>query len=192
MKKDLKSASKFLALVLRHKPEKIGITLDRQGWAKVSEIKAKTGYSQKLLEDVVAGNDKKRYAFNHDKTMIRANWGHSVNVQLALEPSEPPDILYHGTATRFKDSILDSGIEKRGRDHVHLSTDTETAESVGSRHGSPFIFEVDAKQMHADGFEFYLSTNVNIWLTDHIPPEYLKDEDTLTDIIESPINFSDL
>jgi putative RNA 2'-phosphotransferase len=191
MKKDAKSVSKFLSLVLRHKPESVGIKLDKNGWAKVSQIKSKMGISQTVLDNVVNTNDKQRFAYSQDGTMIRANWGHSISIELNLEPVEPPDLLYHGTATRFMSPILAEGIDKRQRDHVHLSTDYETAEQVGSRHGKPHVFEVDAKQMHEDGVEFYFSTNVNIWLTDYVDPKYIKSDNDVTDIIESPMNFTD-
>ncbi|WP_028488729.1 RNA 2'-phosphotransferase [Thiothrix lacustris] len=169
---------KFLSLILRHEPEAIGLTLDAAGWVAVPELLKQLaahgrGMSMAELEDIVASNDKQRYSFNADKTQIRANQGHSLKtLDLGLASAEPPDILYHGTAKRFLDSILQTGLEKRSRQHVHLSVDELTAHKVGSRHGSPVILRVAARQMQHDGFIFYCSDN-GVWLTDHVPIAYL-------------------
>ena len=173
-----KKESKFLSLVLRHHPEAIGISLDTHGWAEVNmlikNMKRKFPvFSLKMLEEIVATDSKQRYAFSEDNTKIRANQGHSLAVTLELQPQVPPECLYHGTASRFVESILKSGLQKQTRQYVHLSTDIETATKVGSRHGSPIIFEVNTKAMYQAGFIFYLSAN-GVWLTDKVPPKYLS------------------
>ncbi|WP_207497042.1 RNA 2'-phosphotransferase [Aridibaculum aurantiacum] len=174
----LKSTSKFLSLVLRHRPELIGLRLDEKGWASTAELLEKLEASGKaitneLLAEMVATNAKQRFAFNEDKSMIRASQGHSIHVDLELAPVEPPVQLYHGTAEQNLASILAHGLEKRGRQHVHLSAGISTALQVGQRHGKPVVLVVDALQMHEQGFAFFLSEN-NVWLTDHVPAEYLR------------------
>ena len=170
--------SKFLSLVLRHQPETIGLTLDTAGWATVSELLTKLaahgrGMTMAELETLVSNDDKQRFSFNADKTCMRANQGHSLQtIELGLIAIEPPEILFHGTASRFLESILQTGLEKRSRQHVHLSADTETAHKVGIRHGKPMILQVAAGQMQRDGFAFYRSAN-GVWLTDHVPSDYL-------------------
>lgn len=172
-----KENSKFLSLVLRHKPEKIGIKLDENGWADVSELlsKMKNGITMEILEEIVVTNDKQRFAFNEDKTKIRANQGHSINVDLELKVLVPPNMLYHGTAERFIKSIMETGLDKRNRTHVHLSQNYDTAISVGSRYGKPVILKIDTKKMSEDGYIFYLSEN-NVWLTDSVPVKYITKE----------------
>ena len=170
--------SKFLSLVLRHKPETIQIQLDENGWVNVNELIEKLNNYGKaidfeILKYVVETNSKKRFAFNDDKTKIRASQGHSLQIDLNYEPIKPPNELYHGTSQRFLDSILKSGIEKRNRQHVHLSSDIETALKVGQRHGKPVILKIQTAKMHMDGHKFYLSEN-NVWLTDYVPVEYIK------------------
>lgn len=171
--------SKFLSLILRHEPNKIGLTLNEAGWASVSELLTQLathgrGMSMKELEHVVTVDDKQRFSFNTDKTRIRANQGHSLQtLDLGLQAVEPPEILYHGTAERFLASILQRGLEKRSRQHVHLSADTETAHKVGIRHGKPIILKVAARQMQRDGLIFYHSAN-GVWLTDHVPTAYVE------------------
>lgn len=172
--------SKFLSLVLRHKPETIQIKLDENGWVSVGELIEKLNNNGKeidfeILEYVVTTNSKKRFAFNQDKTKIRASQGHSLQIDLKYEPINPPEILYHGTSERFLDSILKSGIEKKNRQHVHLSFDIETALKVGQRHGKPVTLEIQAKNMNKNGHKFYLSEN-NVWLTEYVPIEYIKKE----------------
>ena len=176
--KETTRMSKFLSLVLRHKPETIGLTLDENGWAGTAELIQKmnqNGFeiSEDILAHIVETNNKKRFAFNPDKTCIRANQGHSLQVDVQLKEQLPPEYLYHGTAEKNVPSILNSGIEKGSRQHVHLSTDKETAIKVGQRHGRPKVFLVSANKMSVDGFRFFLSENM-VWLTDTVPPEYVK------------------
>lgn len=170
--------SKQLSYILRHHPEHIGISLDQNGWVSVATLLTQMNaynypVTPGLLEEIVATNSKKRFAFNNDKTMIRASQGHSVDIDLDLKPVTPPEILYHGTAEKHRDSILSAGLKKQNRRHVHLSDNTETARNVGSRHGKPLIFLVNAAQMHADGYSFFVSEN-NVWLTEEVPPIYLR------------------
>jgi putative RNA 2'-phosphotransferase len=176
--KETTRISKFLSLVLRHKPETIGIELDENGWTDVTLLiekmrDARTEITLEILSHVVATNSKKRFAFDETKTKIRANQGHSVEVELGYEPETPPNILYHGTAGAAVDLILQTGIEKRSRHHVHLSQDVETALKVGERRGKAVIVEVDAAQMHKDGLTFYRSEN-GVWLTDYVAVTYIS------------------
>ncbi|MFN8443745.1 MAG: RNA 2'-phosphotransferase [Caldilineaceae bacterium] len=178
MNPKLVSTSKFLSLILRHQPETIGLTLDEAGWANVPELIErcnKHGHklTLALLEEIVGTNEKQRFAFNADKSRIRANQGHSLDVDLQLTPKVPPAILYHGTATRFLDSIKMQGLIPGSRQHVHLSADVETATKVGQRHGKPVVLEVQAGAMHAAGIVFYQSEN-GVWLTNHVPASYLS------------------
>ena len=166
-----------MSLVLRHKPEDIGLQLDEQGWAKVDELISKmnakgVNVSFEIINEVVETNDQKRFAFNEDKTLIRASQGHSIEVELNLSETIPPDTLYHGTATKYLDSILKTGLQKQNRRHVHLSATIETAKAVGSRHGKPIILVINAKEMLVTGFKFYLSEN-KVCLTDTVPVEYI-------------------
>lgn len=174
---DLTKISKYISLILRHKPEVIGIKLDAHGWAEVDALLA--GMSKKymidreILEDIVRTDNKQRYSFNEDRTKIRANQGHSIQVDVELSVSEPPKTLYHGTAERFAASIEAKGLLHGNRLYVHLSPDTETAEKVGRRHGKPVIYLVNSGQMYQDGYSFYLSAN-GVWLTKTVPAQYLK------------------
>ena len=172
------SHSKYLSLLLRHNPGLIGLTLDGQGWAVIDELielsqKKGKRFTRELLEEIVATDNKQRYTFSPDGQKIRANQGHSIDIDLGLTPQAPPGELYHGTAGRFLDSILREGLKPGTRQHVHLSRDIHTARNVGQRHGKPVILTVDTAQMAADGFQFYLSEN-GVWLTEHVPPIYLK------------------
>ncbi len=174
-KEQLIRTSKKLSKILRHQPKMIGLTLDKNGWAEVAELIEKFGtppLSMEALETVVETNDKKRFAFNDDKTKIRANQGHSVTVDLALEQSEPPALLFHGTATKNLQSIKGQGLIKGSRHHVHLSTNEGTAKQVGGRYGVPVVLKVKAKEMHDAGYAFFVSEN-NVWLSDHIPVRFL-------------------
>ena len=126
-----------------------------------------------ILKHIVETNSKKRFAFNEQQNKIRANQGHSIEVELELQAIKPPDILYHGTAERFVSSILEKGLLKQQRRHVHLSSDIETAINVGRRHGRPFVFEILAYQMFSDNYQFFLSDN-GVWLTNDVPSKYLK------------------
>lgn len=164
---------KQLSFLLRHDSEAFSNGLiDKHGWRKVSELVKDHKYTKDLLDDIVKTNNKQRYEYNEDETLIRARQGHSINVDVNLSESTPPDILYHGTATRFLDSILEKGIVKGNRLHVHLSKDEETATIVGARHGRPYVLKIDAKKMHEDGIKFYLSNN-NVWLTDFVDVKYI-------------------
>ncbi|MRX39454.1 RNA 2'-phosphotransferase [Flavobacterium sp. LC2016-23] len=179
--KTAKSVSKFLSLVLRHSPETIGLKLDENGWADVAELIekcSKNGNSlnpltTELLDYVVENNDKKRFAFNEDKTKIRASQGHSISVELNLTEVEPSEFLFHGTVVKFIESIKKDGLQKMSRQHVHLSKDRETATKVGSRRGVPQILTIKSGEMFKDGFRFYLSEN-NVWLTDEVPVRYIE------------------
>jgi putative RNA 2'-phosphotransferase len=172
--------SKFLSLVLRHKPDEIGITLDSAGWVDVDELLRACGahgknISHEQLEEIIASSDKQRFALTEDRTRIRANQGHSVRVELDHKPATPPDVLYHGTPEKFVESILRDGLKKMQRHHVHLSPARETATKVGERRGNPITIRIDAKQMHADGITFYLTPN-NVWLVDEVAARYLSVE----------------
>ncbi|REC80573.1 RNA 2'-phosphotransferase [Chryseobacterium elymi] len=173
-----KRISKFLSLILRHQPETIQLTLDENGWADVDELitkaaKGRMHFTFEDLEEVVETNNKKRFAFNEDKTRIRASQGHSIDIDLALKSLQPPDFLYHGTAETNISCILAKGIEKRSRQHVHLSADKETATKVGMRHGKPVILTIRTNTMHEDGIAFYLSAN-GVWLTDFVDAKYIS------------------
>ncbi len=175
--KELKAKSKFLSLVLRHRPEIIGIILNENGWVNTGILLSKLnafGKPMSLieLEEVVENNNKKRFAFSDDKTMIRANQGHSIEVDLGYTPSQPPEYLYHGTAKKFLDNILAEGIKKRNRHHVHLSAEETTAKSVGSRHGSPVILKIPSALMAQAGIKFYVTKN-KVWLTEYVNPKYI-------------------
>ena len=177
MKKELISTSKFLSLILRHKPETIGVSPDPNGWVSIQVLldcanNHNYPLSRELLDEVVFTNDKQRFAYSPDGQMIRANQGHSIDVDLTLEPIKPPTILYHGTVDRFLKSIQASGLKKINRQHVHLSATVETARSVGSRRGKPVILSILAEKMYRDGHHFFLSLN-GIWLTDSVPWEYI-------------------
>jgi putative RNA 2'-phosphotransferase len=177
--KNLTSTSKFLSLVLRHQPEVVGMQLDPEGWLRIDELienanRQGTQLSLELLHDVVASCEKKRFSLSDDGLKIRANQGHSVpDVELNLEPAEPPNVLYHGTVTAFVDSIRERGLLKRSRNHVHLSADIETAKRVGARRGKPVILTIHAHAMHESGHAFYLSAN-GVWLTDAVPVLFIQ------------------
>jgi len=172
MQQDLIKISKFLSLVLRHKPEEINLTLDKNGWADVDELLKKANFDVDTLIEVVDTNDKKRFSFNEDMTKIRANQGHSINIDLQLEACQPLECLYHGTATRFIDSIKQQGLVKGKRQFVHLSATPEIATKVGSRHGVPVVLKIESMKMYNDGFKFYLSNN-GVWLTNNVPINYI-------------------
>jgi putative RNA 2'-phosphotransferase len=172
--------SKLVARVLRHRPGSVGVTLDPHGWADVTDLLAALaahGYriTRTDLERVVHRNDKRRFEWDTTSDRIRARQGHSVEVDLDLPRADPPDRLYHGTARRNVASILATGLEPRGRHHVHLSEDTNTARRVGARRGDPVVLVVDAAAMAAQGHRFWRTTN-GIWLTAHVPPPFLSAE----------------
>jgi putative RNA 2'-phosphotransferase len=181
MHSELTTTSKFLSLVLRHHPEKIGLTLDDQGWVEIDALLAAANRSGKrltrpLLERVVRENDKQRFAISPDGKRIRASHGHSVQVDLGLTPVQPPDLLYHGTVARFLDSIREQGLVRGSRQYVHLSPDATTARKVGQRRGRPILLVVEAGRMWRDGGKFYLAPN-GVWLTEAVPPRYLRLEE---------------
>ena len=170
--------SKYLSYHLRHHPEKIGLTLQSGGWVRVAELLAAAKKHQFPiqeweLQEVVVTNDKQRFSFNETRTQIRANQGHSINVDLQLAATVPPDVLYHGTHSKAVESIVREGLQKMARHHVHLSAEMETARQVGRRRGKPVVFQVDAAAMHQQGYEFYRSQN-GVWLVDRVPPEFIR------------------
>ena len=173
----LKETSKYMSLILRHKPETIGISLDEHGWANVDELIAGISKTHEInmdiLEEIVGSDEKQRYSFNDDKTKIRANQGHSIQVDVELEEKEPPMILWHGTGEKFVASIDEQGLIPKSRLYVHLSQDEETAFKVGTRHGKPVLYMVKAADMFKDGYKFYLSKN-GVWLTKEVPVKYLE------------------
>ena len=178
---DLNSVSKYISLILRHKPETIGITLDEHGWADTGKLiggiaKTKEGFNMELLEEIVKTDSKQRYSFNEDKTLIRANQGHSIPVDVELKKCEPPEYLWHGTGEKYVKSIDEMGLIRKSRLYVHLSADEKTALNVGKRHGKPVVYKVLSKKMYDDGIEFYLSEN-KVWLTKNVPVEYLEKQE---------------
>ncbi len=176
--KELIRLSKFLSLVLRHHPEKIGLQLDQNGWVSTLELIEKMKASGvaielPLLQNLVESSDKQRFAFSPDGKKIRANQGHSVQIDLGLAMVEPPRILFHGTATKNLNSIKNKGLDKGQRHHVHLSPDRETAQKVGSRHGKAVVLTIAAGKMHEAGHVFYLTEN-GWWLVDAVPTEFIE------------------
>jgi putative RNA 2'-phosphotransferase len=177
MNSKIVKTSKFLSLILRHKPETIAAKLDSEGWLSIDELiaKSKTPLTRELIEEVVVTNDKKRFTISEDGNFIRASQGHSINVDLQFKAIEPPSILYHGTATRFLASILKEGLTPQNRQHVHLSATKTTAVAVGKRHGKPVILTIDAASLFKGGQEIYLSEN-SVWLTNAVPVSAIKVE----------------
>lgn len=175
MERSLTDASKFLSYILRHKPDALGLSLDAEGWASVEELIAKADIPLDLdtLRKVVASSDKKRFANSADGLSIRANQGHSIEVNLSLEPVEPPELLYHGAATQFLDSIKAQGLLPQNREYVHLSADIETATKVGQRHGKPVVLTIPALKMHQKGHQFFQAKNL-VWLTKKVPKEAIS------------------
>ena len=174
----LDKLSVFISLVLRHKPDAAGINLDEHGWANVEELIDginNTGrkIDLKILEEIVRTDNKQRYSFNEDKTLIRANQGHSIPVDVELKEQEPPELLYHGTADRFIKAIMTEGLKPMSRLYVHLSKDIETANKVGKRHGNPVILKVHSGQMYQAGIKFFLSEN-GVWLTENVDVKYME------------------
>ena len=175
---DFLKVSKYLSLILRHKPETIGIKLDSHGWANVNEILYGVSKSMNIsldfdtLKYIVDTDNKGRYSFNEDMTKIRANQGHSVNVDVELEECVPPNILYHGTAEKYVKQIEEQGLIPKSRLYVHLSSDLETALNVGNRHGKCVVYCIDCQSMVKDGYKFFLSKN-GVWLTKSVPVKYI-------------------
>ncbi len=178
---DMKKTSVFISLILRHKPDVIGISLDEHGWANVWELinginkTGKYSIDMPMLEEIVRTDNKQRYSFNEDRSKIRANQGHSINVDVELKEAVPPEILYHGTGQKYVYPINKEGLKPKSRLYVHLSKDMETAVTVGSRHGSPVVYTVASGEMYRQGFTFYLSEN-GVWLTKNVPVEFIKIE----------------
>ncbi len=171
--------SVFISLVLRHNPDAAHITLDEHGWADVEELlvginATNRKIDRKILEEIVATDKKQRYSFNEDGTLIRANQGHSIPVDVELEEQKPPEFLYHGTAARFLHVIYEEGLKPMSRLYVHLSKDRDTALKVGKRHGTPAILRVSSGEMYQDGYRFYLSKN-GVWLTKKVDAKYLRE-----------------
>ena len=178
MNKHKTKISRRLSYILRHAPEKAGLTLENGGWVSVKELLTALSsrgptISMTTLEEVVRDNDKQRFSFNEDQTKIRANQGHSVDVDLNLTPLKPPAVLYHGTVERFIGLIFEKGLIKGNRHHVHMTTDIKTALKVGSRRGTPIVLKIEAEQMSKEGFLFFRSGN-GVWLTETVPPAYLE------------------
>ena len=176
----MKTTGKFIAYVLRHRPSAVGIKLDGHGWADVGELiegVRGTGrnFDIQMLEEIVQTDDKQRFAFNADRTKIRANQGHSIDVDVEMRVCAPPDTLYHGTAEKYIESIREHGITRQNRNYVHLSKDEEVAIKVGSRHGKAIVLKIDARQMYEDGHVFLLSEN-GVWQTVHVPYRYIVEE----------------
>ena len=175
--KSQKEHSKFLSLILRHQPEVIGINLTSDGWADIDDLieRAKNhgfNFSRAYIYTIAEESDKQRFKISDDGHKIRANQGHSINVDVGLSKKTPPAQLFHGTATRFVDSIKEKGILAGNRQYVHLSSDSETAVKVGKRHGTPQVLVIKSEKMHQAGFEFFLSEN-NVWLTEKVPAEFI-------------------
>lgn len=170
--KALRKKSKWLSLILRHKPEAANITLDKNGWSQVNEVLISGGLTHTQLEQIVYENNKQRFEFDETQKRIRARQGHSIEVDVELTNVTPPSILYHGTSFSALTSIWMSGIEKRKRLHVHLTNETKVAEQVGSRYGVPIVLVIDAFQMHKDGRKFFLSNN-GVYLTEYVPVKYI-------------------
>ena len=176
----MKKISKFIAYILRHNPSAVGMELDEHGWADVNALIAgvcKTGrfLNMQTLEEIVETDNKQRFSFNNDRTKIRANQGHSFEVDVEMKVCPPPDTLYHGTAEKYIESIRKNGILKKSRNYVHLSKDIETAKKVGSRHGKTVVLKIDTRQMYEDGYIFLLSAN-GVWQTEHVAFKYVTEE----------------
>ena len=176
--KQIIQTSKFLSLILRHEPERVGLQLGEAGWVAVDDLlnavnQHGTPLTRDQLNHIVATSDKRRLAFSEDGQRIRASQGHSVEIDLQYAPQQPPEILYHGTATRFLDAIRKDGLQKMARHDVHLSAETKMTLQVGGRHGKPVLLKIRAGEMHRAGFVFRCSAN-NVWLVDHVPPQFIE------------------
>ena len=176
--KNDRKASKFLSLILRHKPQTVGLSLDKYGYIPVEDLlnalskHGWDGFSKEDLDRVVATNNKKRFAYSPDGKHITASQGHSIEVDLELTPTEPPEKLFHGTVEKFIAAIKSEGLKSQSRQHVHLSKDRETATDVGQRRGKALILEIDAKAMHQAGHSFFISAN-EVWLAEEVPVQYI-------------------
>lgn len=175
---NLTNVGRYLCLILRHKPETVGITLDKHGWANVDNLVhgvslSYPGFDKNVLREIVESDNKQRYSFNEDETLIRANQGHSIPVDVDLEEVAPPEYLFHGTAWKYVDAIEGTGLIPKSRLYVHLSGDIATAADIGKRHGEPLVLRIRSGEMYRDEFVFYKSTN-GVWLTERVPVEYLE------------------
>jgi putative RNA 2'-phosphotransferase len=176
--KETIKTSKFLSLILRHEPERVGLKLGEAGWVDVAELleainRNGTALTLDQLKHIVATSDKKRFAFSDDGLRIRASQGHSVEVDLQYPPQTPPEILYHGTAERFLDGIRTHGLQRMERHDVHLSAETKVTLQVGGRHGKPVLLIIRAGEMHRAGHVFRCSAN-GVWLVNSVPPEFIE------------------
>ena len=169
--KELNRTGKYITLLLRHKPEQEHLDMDKNGYVSVKQLISRLNITKTDLDFIVDTDNKTRFSYSTSKDKIRCNQGHSIDVDVELVETKPPDILYHGTGWKSVSSILETGIEKRERLHVHLSSDLDTANDVGSRHGSVYVIKIDTKKMYEDGIKFYLSEN-KVWLTDFINTKY--------------------
>ena len=176
---DYTHVSKCMSLLLRHQPQKAHLDMDENGWVDMNQLVrnmnryCRTNVSREDILQIVKTDAKTRYALSVDASKIRANQGHSIHVNMEFKPVEPPEVLFHGTGRKAVQSILQSGISKMSRQYVHLSADVNTAITVGKRHGSPCIFQIQAKEMYNNGYSFYRSEN-NVWLTDHVPCQFIQ------------------
>ena len=175
--KKIKSTGQYIAKIIRHNPDLVGISLDENGWASVDELIEGINSGDRyidfeLLQEIVRTDKKQRFSFNEDKSKVRAVQGHSIDVDLELKAIAPPKFLYHGTAVKYLESIKQSGIEKRTRNYVHLSRNEEIAKDVGARHGVPVILKIDAEKMNREGYEFFMAEN-GVYLTDYVPYKYV-------------------
>lgn len=183
---NLTKISKFISLVLRHKPEEAHITLDKHGWANAEQLVAGVearypGFTFADLEEIVRTDEKGRYSFSEDRIDIRANQGHSIPVDLGLKPVRPPKTLYHGSGMKYRDGIMRDGILPKSRQYVHLSEDIPTAVNVGKRHGDPVVFHIRSREMYKDGYKFYKSAN-GVWLVDRVAREYIRCYEWYSDV----------
>ena len=160
---------KKLSYLLRHDKS---YSFDEHGWREINDLVANHGFTMEELREIVVTNNKQRYEFSEDMTRIRARQGHSIRVDVELPEATPPDLLYHGTAKAFVESIMSQGIQKGKRLYVHLSTTIDMATKVGERHGEPAVLVIDAKRMHEDGIKFFLSRN-GVWLTEFVDVKYI-------------------
>ncbi|KHN67363.1 RNA 2'-phosphotransferase [Acinetobacter calcoaceticus] len=174
-----KAISQYLSFILRHKPEEIGLTLDREGWANIEELISKSqpvknvALDEEIIKNIVSNSDKKRFQISDDGKLIRAVQGHSTtSVNITLNKLIPPTYLYHGTAQRFIDSIKEQGLISKDRQYVHLTENKDTALSVGTRYGKPEILIINALEMHNSGFNFFQAEN-GVWLVKHVPVDFI-------------------
>ncbi|WP_444930741.1 RNA 2'-phosphotransferase [Microbulbifer sp. SSSA002] len=177
MSKDLNKISKYFSYLLRHKPQAIGLELDENGWTSIEELIKKTTdftLNRDLVEVIVETNDKKRFSISEDGLFIRANQGHSIEIDLDLQPQEPPTVLVHGTAGKFLNAIREEGLKRMKRHHVHLTESQAVAQNVGSRYGQPILLSIATQKMYTDGFKFFKSAN-NVWLVESVPAKYIEE-----------------